>query len=69
MNGQRIDGTWEATDDTPPVFKDDSGRIILLNPGRTWIGVMPTGESIVSEYEGVSSEEVAEEGADTEDAE
>ena len=48
MNGQRIDGTWEGSDDAPPVFRDDQGNEILLTPGRTWISVMPTDYDITS---------------------
>ncbi len=40
MNGKCIDGTWEATAETPPRFKDTSGNQILLTAGKTWIEVI-----------------------------
>jgi len=49
MDGKRVDGTWEGSADRPPVFKDESGVEILLDPGRTWISVMQPGEDISSE--------------------
>ena len=41
IGGQRIDGTWEAERNAPPVFKDASGNPILLNPGNTWVEAIP----------------------------
>lgn len=40
-DGIRIDGTWEATRDKPPVLKDGDGKPITLNPGTTWFEVPP----------------------------
>ena len=39
-NGQRHDGTWEATADAPPTFKAADGTQIKLTPGNTWIQVL-----------------------------
>jgi hypothetical protein len=39
-NGQRYDGTWEATKDNPPVFKAADGTQIKLAPGNTWMQVV-----------------------------
>lgn len=49
VDGQRFDGTWEGSADAPPVFKDADGNSILLNPGRTWISVLPHGQEISSD--------------------
>jgi len=45
-NGQKLDGTWEATADKPPVFKATDGTQIRLAPGNTWIQVVPTNVNI-----------------------
>ncbi len=39
-DGARIDGTWEAAADTPPVFTAADGSRIRLAPGNTWIQVV-----------------------------
>jgi hypothetical protein len=36
-DGVVYDCTWSADADTPPVFLDEGGQQIGLNPGRTWI--------------------------------
>ncbi len=46
-DGVRIDGTWEAQADTPPVFRDGEGRIVRLAPGVTWFQVVPTNIDII----------------------
>ena len=46
-DGVRIDGTWEASADKPPVFRDAEGRIVRLGPGVTWFQVVPTNVDIV----------------------
>lgn len=46
-NGQRYDGTWEASKDAPPVFKAADGTIIRLAPGNTWMQVVPTNVNII----------------------
>lgn len=45
-NGQRYDGTWEATKDAPPVFKAADGTQIKLAPGTTWMQVVRTDVNI-----------------------
>jgi hypothetical protein len=40
-DGQRHDGTWTASRDTPPRFTDEDGKPIKLAPGRTWFQVIP----------------------------
>lgn len=45
-NGQKYDGTWEATADKPPVFKAADGTQIRLVPGNTWFQVVPTNVNI-----------------------
>lgn len=44
--GQKIDGTWEAGTAAPPRFKDESGAVIKLDPGTTWIQVIATDQTI-----------------------
>jgi len=39
-DGVKIDGTWEATREAPPVLKTEDGAIIKLAPGRTWFEVV-----------------------------
>ena len=48
MNGKRIDCTWHATKNTPPVFRDASGNPIKLNPGKTWFEIPPLDINIKS---------------------
>jgi hypothetical protein len=45
-DGQRFDGTWEATDAAPPVFKAADGTQIKLGPGNTWFQVVSTDVNI-----------------------
>ena len=45
-NGTRLDGTWNATADKPPVFKAEDGTVIRLAPGNTWFQVVPTNVNI-----------------------
>ena len=45
-DGQRYDGTWEATRDAPPVFKAADGTAIKLAPGNTWFQVVNTSVNI-----------------------
>jgi len=45
-DGVRIDGTWEATQDTPPVFRNAQGALMRLAPGNTWFQVVPPEVSI-----------------------
>lgn len=39
-DGQRFDGTWEATAGAPPVFKAEDGTQIKLSSGNTWFQVI-----------------------------
>jgi len=48
-NGQRFDGTWTATADSPPVFKATDGTAIRLAPGNTWFQVIPSDTNITME--------------------
>jgi len=48
-NGQRFDGTWSATADSPPVFKATDGTAIRLAPGNTWFQVIPSDVNITME--------------------
>ena len=45
-DGQRFDGTWEATRDTPPRFKRSDGTPIKLAAGNTWFQVVSLKTSI-----------------------
>lgn len=45
-NGVRIDGTWRATADAPPVFTAADGATIRLTPGNTWFQVVSTNVNI-----------------------
>ncbi|MDP2299773.1 MAG: DUF3048 domain-containing protein [Coriobacteriia bacterium] len=45
-DGQRFDGTWEATKDAPPVFKAADGTQVKLGPGNTWYQVVATDVNI-----------------------
>ena len=45
-DGRRYDGTWSATRDTPPHFKDAQGKTIRLAPGNTWFQVIPLATNI-----------------------
>ncbi|MCL2340064.1 MAG: DUF3048 C-terminal domain-containing protein [Actinomycetia bacterium] len=42
-DGQRLDGTWTATADSPLRFTDGNGQEILLAPGQSWLEVVDTG--------------------------
>jgi hypothetical protein len=47
-NGQRFDGTWQATQTSPPVLRDAAGKVISLAPGNTWFQVLPTAQAITA---------------------
>ncbi|MCL2655119.1 MAG: DUF3048 domain-containing protein [Coriobacteriia bacterium] len=47
-NGLRIDGTWKADKNTPPVITDAAGKVIPLEPGRTWFEVPKTGVNVTN---------------------
>ena len=41
-NGVMIEGTWSRGDkSSPTVFKDAKGKVIAMNPGRTWVELFP----------------------------
>jgi hypothetical protein len=47
-NGRMIVGTWSAgAIGSPTVFRDDAGRVIPLQPGRTWVEIYPAGAPLV----------------------
>ncbi len=48
-NGQKLDGTWETTGATPPMFKAEDGTQVRLSPGNTWFEVVPTNVNITFE--------------------
>jgi hypothetical protein len=50
-DGYRIDGTWEATKTTPPIFKDNNGNEIKLAPGKKFYEVVMQGRSVRSSFE------------------
>lgn len=46
-NGQQIIGRWSKADPTEPTqFTDAFGTPIALTPGRTWVELLPTGQSV-----------------------
>jgi len=45
-DGLRIDGTWQAENDSPPRFIGKDGSIIPLAPGNTWMQVVSTDVNI-----------------------
>jgi len=57
MEGRRIDGTWEGSEDAPQTFRDSDGNPILLSPGRSWVSVMRVGDTISSTYDGADDSE------------
>ncbi|MDI6600732.1 MAG: DUF3048 domain-containing protein [Thermoanaerobacteraceae bacterium] len=45
--GREIKCLWERTGETSPVkYYDENGEEVLLNPGKTWINIVPTGLDI-----------------------
>ncbi len=47
LGGQRYDGTWSAGASSPPVLREQDGRIIRLDPGDTWFEVIGNDAHIV----------------------
>lgn len=48
-DGLRQDGTWSRTSDSEPfVFKNRAGERIVLDPGQTWVHVIPNDWSVPS---------------------
>jgi hypothetical protein len=48
IGGQRVDGTWTAGTDAPPVFRAADGTTIKLDPGNTWIQVLGLTQKITA---------------------
>ena len=49
-DGLRQDGTWyRATETDPFVFKNQSGERIVLDPGQTWVHVIPNDWTVTSQ--------------------
>lgn len=47
IGGKHIEGTWERESfESPTIYKDGSGKEIVLQPGNTWIAVHPDSEEI-----------------------
>lgn len=47
IDGEQVEGTWEkAGRSSKTVFKDTLGNEIKLNPGQTWIEVVPSGNAV-----------------------
>ena len=45
-NGLQIAGTWSrGSASSPTVFKDASGKVITMAPGRTWVELLPDSAS------------------------
>lgn len=44
--GQKFDGTWTASGDEPPRFRDADGNTVKLDPGNTWIQVIGNEQTI-----------------------
>lgn len=45
-NGQRSDGRWKATGESPPRFTAADGSSVGLEPGNTWFEVIPLSTNI-----------------------
>ena len=53
IGGKHIKGTWERKDyDSQTIYKDDTGKEIVLRPGNTWVAMHPAGKQIKITYEG-----------------
>jgi hypothetical protein len=41
-NGREVSGTWTRKRDTSPLhLRDHHGNVVRLDPGRTWIELLP----------------------------
>ncbi len=48
-NGQQISGTWSKTDRTSRTsYTTANGEAITLGPGRTWVELVPRGQSVTA---------------------
>ncbi len=45
-DGQRFDGTWTATQTSPPELRDQAGKVIGLAEGNTWFQVIASNQKI-----------------------
>ena len=46
--GRHVRGTWSrTTSDTRTIYCDDSGREVLLAPGKTWIALFPANAALI----------------------
>jgi hypothetical protein len=45
-DGVRVDGTWEASADGPPVLRAEDGTLIKFAPGNTWFEAVPQSVNI-----------------------
>jgi hypothetical protein len=47
QNGDVIKSTWKKSSRTAQItFTDVNGKVVALNPGQTWITVMPPERSV-----------------------
>jgi len=47
IDGEQVEGTWQKTGrKAKTIFKDTLGNAIKLNPGQTWIEVVPAGNMV-----------------------
>ena len=48
-NGSQINGTWSrASNSSPTIYKDAAGNVISMNPGRTWVELLPSTATAIS---------------------
>jgi hypothetical protein len=52
IGGKLIKGTWERKNlDSQTIYRDDTGKEIVLRPGNTWVALHPDSKEIKVEYE------------------
>ena len=50
VGGRHVQGTWSrAACDAHTLYRDESGREVLLEPGKTWIALFPANSSLIFE--------------------
>ena len=50
VGGRHVRGTWSrAASDTRTIYCDESGREVLLAPGKTWIALFPANAALIFE--------------------
>ena len=48
-NGRMVNGTWERPSPAAPtVYRDSAGQPIMLNPGTTWVQLLPSTKAVVA---------------------